>query len=348
MSVLGGLSASNIFNAAQRNFQAKAQAAWKGLTASTSSQEDGAASRSATSGLAAIVDPETREKILKLQQQAEALKQRLSAGGESAKEAAARKAAEAKEKLKMLKMQAQLAAASGDKKAAARIAKEAAQLAKELGQAVRDYGADSGGINTSMAGKTEVAAAAIPAGSAAPAGVPADQPTADAQAVAQQAARTAAGAGDITADGGEDASNPQQGDGVGAEQTAAGNMTESDKANAVEAGEAGGADGEKPAEAWNERRAAMMRDFAAQRAQSDFADGVRDKMNQLRTIIDQMKRLAEKDGAPGTKARMEQVERDISEGEQALAEATAATLSPFMQTTGAAVPPQGSLVQLTV
>lgn len=357
MSVLGGLSASNIFNAAQKSFQAKAQAAWKGLATSASAQGGGTAAQSATNGLAAFVSPETREKLLSMQQQAETLKQRLSAGGESSKEAAARKATEAKEKLKMLKMQAQLAAASGDKKAAARIAKEAAQLAKELGQAARDYGADSGGTSTATVGKAE-ASAATAANPAAAATVPAagsgDQAAADAQAVAQQAANTAAGAGDTPAEAGEDGSNPQEGEGTGAEQTAAaGTEAEADKAEAeakaeTKAEKGDEADGKNSSDVWNERRAAMAQDFAARREQSDFANGVRETMTQLRSIVDQMKNLARKDDAPGTKAQMEEVERDMAEGEQALAEVTAAAPSPFGQTAAAFTPPPGSLVQLTV
>ena len=346
MSVLGGLSASNIFNAAQKNFQAKAQAAWKGLATPTSTQGGGTAAQSAMNGLAAIVDPETREKLLSLRQQADTLKQRLSAGGESSKETAARKAIEAKEKLKMLKMQAQLAAASGDKKAAARIAKEAAQLGKELGQAARDYGADSGGTSTATTGKAGTETAAIPAEASASSGS-GNAAAAEAQAVAQQAAATASGGGGSPA--GEGESGPGTEGQEGAEQTAAATATdegsESGEATAQEGDEA---TAKNPADAWNERRAAMAQDFAARREQSDFANGVRETMTQLRTIVDQMKHLAQKDDAPGTKAQMEEVERDMAEGEQALAEATSTAPSPFGQTAAAFTPPPGSLVQLTV
>lgn len=181
VSVLG--TASGVFAVSARQFQSKTQEIWQGLKKDAAN--GASASPSRPTSIQDMIDPDTRARLEAQRKDADALATKLSSGGEDAKEAAARKKEEAKQKLKMLKLQAQLAAASGDKKAAARIAKEAASVAKELGQAAKDYA--GGGAEPTTAkpdGGVQSSAVTSAAGSDAAA-------SAEAQEVAQQATQTA-------------------------------------------------------------------------------------------------------------------------------------------------------------
>ncbi|AUN29698.1 hypothetical protein C0V82_05290 [Niveispirillum cyanobacteriorum] len=181
VSVLG--TASGVFAVSARQFQSKTQEIWQGLKKDAANGSSASASR--PSSIQDLIDPDKRARLEAQRKDADALATKLSSGGEDAKEAAARKKDEAKQKLKMLKLQAQLAAASGDKKAAARIAKEAASVAKELGQAAKDYA----GSGDAAAAKPDANAAQGTAATPATGGDAVA--SAEAQAVAQQATQTA-------------------------------------------------------------------------------------------------------------------------------------------------------------
>jgi len=192
-------TASGVFAVSARQFQSKTQEIWQGLKRDAANGSSASASRPTT--IQDMVDPDTRARLDALRKDADALATKLSSGGEDAKEAAARKKEEARQKLKMLKLQAQLAAASGDKKAAARIAKEAASVAKELGQAAKDYAGGGAGTTVKPEGGLQSSAVTPTAGSDAAA-------SAEAQAVAQQATQTANQGGEgATAAGGAPAND---------------------------------------------------------------------------------------------------------------------------------------------
>lgn len=269
-------TASGVFAVTARQFQTKAQTLWQGL-------KNDAATAAVTRRPVSIqdfIDPNTRTRLAARKKDTDSLVQKLSSGGDSAKEAAARKKEEAKQKLKMLKLQAQLAAASGDKKAAARIAKEAASVAKELGQAAKEA-AGSAGTQTAVSGAGDTAAA-----------------SAEAQAVAQQA-------GQIV--------NQADSEPALEQDTAT--------ADLQVAGEASAIAGVTPNETLQAQRDAIIRDGSARAAEAQEENELRNLMDQLRSVHQQMKNLARKDGSAGTKAEMERATQDMEEGDRAIAEA---------------------------
>lgn len=345
-AVAGG--AGGVFATAAKQFQAKAQAAFQKLQAgATTAAANGvsvsgsSAAKSATSGLAAFLDPETARKLEAMKEETSSLVKKLSSGGESSKEAAARKKDEAKQKLKMLKLQAQLAAASGDKKAAARIAKEAAQVAKELGQAVKERGggdaegtaaqaapAEATGTEAAAATGAEASAAAAPAGategqttnapaSATPSaeGASAPAPQAQAEGTAAPTDAAAAAAGAAPAPPATDAASGKAGTGEAKDAT-----------DAAKGKDAGPTDFQKSIE---DKRNAIMKDGAARKAEMEFQEDTRRVMDELRSIHRQMKTLARKDGSVGTAAEMDQAGRDMAEGDRMVSDA-------FSSSTGAA------------
>ena len=304
VSVLG--SASGVFAVSSRQFQSKAQDIWQGL------QKNAATGAStASKGIQDFIDPDTRARLDAQKKDTDTLVNKLASGGEDAKEAAARKKEEAKQKLKMLKLQAQLAAASGDKKAAARIAKEAASVAKELGEAAKDYTGGGADTKANSSDGAQNGAQAAASGEAATA-------SAEAQSVAQQASQTANQPG-------SDQTSAQAEQAVAAEQTAA------PAAVAVPPGvppikdpktdeQASGTSANDDLQA---RRDAIIQAGAARAGDAQFEGEMRNMMDQLRSIHQQMKNLARKDGSAGTKAEMERAEQDMAEGDRAMAEAFA-------------------------
>lgn len=290
VSVLG--SASGVFAVSARQFQSKAQDIWQGL------QKNAAAGAGTPrTGIQDFIDPDTRTRLDAQKKDTDSLVSKLASGGEDAKEAAARKKEEAKQKLKMLKLQAQLAAASGDRKAAARIAKEAASVAKELGQAAKDY---TGG-GDAASGDT--------------AGV-----SAEAQTVAQQASQTA--------NQPNAAQTPAPDTPVPTQAAVPGAAVPPDGKDPKAEGE-GQPYGSTAHTAANDdlqaRRDAIIRDGAARAGNAQFEGEMRSLMDQLRAIHQQMKNLARKDGSAGTKAEMERAEQDMAEGDRTLNEAFGAS-----------------------
>lgn len=105
------------------------------------------------------------EKAAQAAPSAETMQKLQEAGKDDNKEIAAQKMQQAKAKLQSLRMQAQLAAASGDKQQLRRLAQEVAAAARDVAAAVRDL---AGGIVSAI--DTDSGGAAIPlatAGSAA-------------------------------------------------------------------------------------------------------------------------------------------------------------------------------------
>jgi hypothetical protein len=323
-----------IFANTQKLLQAKAQKAWKDLADATPATSQPAGTNgatiesAATSAVITLIDPDVREKIRTIQQDAESLTQKLSSGGESNREAAMRKAEDAKRRLKSLRLQAQMAAASGDVRAAARIAREVAQVAKELGHAVKEYG-----------GSGADAAAAI--GSVAAAG---QQTTATFDSVSAEntTAGSSLSSGTIGDRGGGDTGNGQQ-------------RAKEDHPEAVPDEPLADAPGEtqsvvvdtlanlrnaavSPAPEIESKRTAIMKEGAARKAETAFYSDTRGTMAQLRAILEQMKKLAQRYGAVGMVAQMDLASRDMAEGERLLTEAA----SP-----GIVALPSGSLVQVS-
>lgn len=375
-------SVSTIRDATQKLLQAKAQVVWQQIAAANKTANlPGVVNSQAPQNAAATaimdrVDPATREKLQAMRKDTESLIEKLSSGGgETKKEAAMRKADEAKRKLKALKLQAQMAAASGDKKAAARIAREVSQLAKQLGQAAKDYGGGStdavtaitgapsaaaaqasaaGGSTNAEAGAATAAAApaivaaqpgATPAGatvgeeakaqaaavSTAPVATPpvsahATEKSADQAAEASQAADAESPASDEAAGQGPEApaaaAAPGKAAAGGAATAAAGNNPTSTAQAELQA-----------------KRDAIIQEGAARKAAGEFYNDVRGSMAQLRSLLDQMKRLARRDGEPGTASQMDQASRDMAEGEQMLNDAAGP---------GTLALPSGTLVQISV
>ncbi len=382
-------SVSTILGATQKLLQAKAQAAWKQVaTADKAGNQPGAANKqtpqnAATAAIMDMVDPATQEKLRAMRKDADSLVEKLSSGGETKKEAAMRKADDAKRKLKALKLQAQMAAASGDKKAAARIAREVSQLAKELGQAAKDYGgtdavtATAGAKPTAEAAQTvatgaetkgETAAAATAATPAATAAQPGATPaSASAAGQGEKGQAASAAATPVQAQPSETVADKTEGaesqaadeenptsaetaekgaDAAAGDADKAAASGDSDKAAADEA-KAGTATtpGSNPTNAaqadLQAKRDAIIKEGAARKAAGEFYNDVRGSMSQLRSILDQMKRLARRDGepGPGTAAQMDQASREMVEGEQMLQDAAGA---------GSVSLPSGSLVQISV
>lgn len=300
VSVLG--SASGVFAVSARQFQSKAQDIWQGL------QKNAAAGAgTARTGIQDFIDPDTRTRLDAQKKDTDSLVSKLASGGEDAKEAAARKKEEAKQKLKMLKLQAQLAAASGDRKAAARIAKEAASVAKELGQAAKDY---TGG-GDAASGDT--------------AGV-----SAEAQTVAQQASQTA--------NQPNAAQTPAPDTPVPTQAAVPGPAVPPDGKDPKAEGQPSGSTVHTAAnDDLQARRDAIIRDGAARAGNAQFEGEMRSLMDQLRAIHQQMKNLARKDGSAGTKAEMERAEQDMAEGDRTLNEAFGAS-GAFGGTVPAAIP----------
>lgn len=307
VSVLG--SASGVFAVSARQFQSKAQDVWQGL------QKNAAAGGNpASKGLQDFIDPNTRARLEAQKNETDSLAKKLASGGEDAKEAAARKKQEAQQKLKMLKLQAQLAAASGDKKAAARIAKEAASVAKELGQAAKDHTGGGNGAVADSSNSTANAAQSASSGEAAAAG-------AEAQAVAQQASQTAqqpaAGQEAQVAVGTDASRTPPAAVAAGIpdpKAEAKAPLTDS----RTDARTGAVADVREDIKARND---AILRDGAVRAGEAQFESEMRNMMDQLRAIHQQMKNLARKDGSAGTKSEMERAEQDMAEGDRAMAEA---------------------------
>lgn len=306
VQALANGSAGGIFAAAAKQFQAKAQAAFQKMQQAGTG--NAASARSAeTGGIADFIDPETRKKLEAMKQDADSLVQKLSTGGESAKEAAARKKDEAKQKLKMLKLQAQLAAASGDKKAAARIAKEAAQVAKELGQAVKDRGGGGSG-STPTAGADSGAA-----------GTDTATVAADAQATAQQAAQAATGAQTPPAEAGAEAAPPEAATGT---PSAEADATSADADSARDQAAAGtGAEGQDAKQSIQDQRDAIIKEGAERKAEMEFQQDTRRVMDELRSIHRQMKALARKDGSAGTAAEMDRAGSDMADADRMVSDA---------------------------
>lgn len=270
---------------------------------------------SALSALQDFIDPETRKKLYAQHADTRSLIQKLASGGENAKEAAARKAGEAKRKLEMLKMQAQLAAAAGDRKAAARIAKEAAQVARELGQAVK------GGVGGVQA---QASSAPAPTGTNGETAVTGD-------AIADPEAGIAS-----TAPGQALSQNPPdpRGPAIAPVAAAAGGGADAGDVPAVPSpagSDLQAASGQAPAaqpesgqtrrddilpEGLAERRDAILRDGAERKAQAEFQAEIRRIMDGLRSVHRQMKGLAEKDGSTGTKAAMQSAARDMADADR--------------------------------
>lgn len=118
---------------AQSNSQTVAQAMAQKVADALSSGDTAGA-------LGAFVDAKTLAKLTKLQDDATKLdKQIKQKAADNDKKTAQDKVDDAKRQLKVLRMRAQLAAAMGDKQAAARIAREAADVAKSLGSAAQQY-----------------------------------------------------------------------------------------------------------------------------------------------------------------------------------------------------------------
>lgn len=323
VSVLG--SASGVFAVSARQFQSKAQDIWQGLR-----QNAAAGPSAAAKGIQDFIDPDTRARLDAQKKDTDSLVSKLASGGEDAKEAAARKKDEAKQKLKMLKLQAQLAAASGDKKAAARIAKEAASVAKELGQAAKDY----------AGGGDAVSGAAAPSQSGAQAAAPEAAPgdaagaSAEAQNVAQQANQTA-----NQPDAAQTATPDQQ-----ARAAVPGTAVPPDGKDPKEAGQPSGSTANPDAnDDLQAKRDAIIRDGAVRVGNAQFEGEMRSLMDQLRAIHQQMKNLARKDGSAGTKAEMERAEQDMAEGDRTLNEA----FGPSGSTTLSASAVSGAQVDIT-
>lgn len=164
VSVSGNIS--NLFTLSTRSSQTKTQDILDELR-----KGQGTRTSPPRQGIQDLVDPDTRARLEARKQDADALSAKLASGRDDPKAAAARKKEEVRQKLKLLKLQAQLAAASGDRKAAARIAKEVAAAAKELGQVAKDYSGGAAPANSPSAdADTSDAAAATqsPADQAAP------------------------------------------------------------------------------------------------------------------------------------------------------------------------------------
>jgi flagellar capping protein FliD len=325
---------STIFASTQKLLQAKAQLAWKNLAeqAASSSQPAGSTGQTeqlSVSSVITLIDPEARDKLRTMQQDAESLAQKLSSGTETNREAAMRKAEDAKRRLKSLKMQAQMAAASGDVKAAARIAREVAQVAKELGQAVKEYGGSG-------------ADAAIAVGSISTAG---QQTMTAPDAIDAETAASGASAmatGSITDSGEGDAGGDQQPEKEDHEYPVAEELpaeTTSDAQPVIVDTLAMPAIGHaSPAPDIESKRSAIMKDGAERKASIEFYNDTRGTMAQLRAILEQMKKLARRDGTVGMVAQMDQASRDMAEGERLLNDAA----SP-----GIIALPSGSLVEVS-
>lgn len=304
VSVLG--SASGVFAVSSRQFQSKAQDIWQGLQKNAAT-----GSSTASKGIQDFIDPDTRARLDAQKKDTDTLVNKLASGGEDAKEAAARKKEEAKQKLKMLKLQAQLAAASGDKKAAARIAKEAASVAKELGESAKDYTGGGADTKANSSDGAQNGAQAAASGEAATA-------SAEAQSVAQQASQTAQPGSDQTPAQAEQAVAAEQNAALGAAAVPPGVVSPGKDQKAEE--EASGTTANDDLQA---RRDAIIRAGAARAGDAQYEGEIRNMMDQLRSIHQQMKNLARKDGSAGTKAEMERAEQDMAEGDRAMAEAFA-------------------------
>lgn len=323
-------SLSTIFASTQKLLQAKAQKAWKELAspaAATSQPAQANSSSTPVGTLISLIDPEAREKMRALQQDAESLTQKLTAGTESRQETAMRKAEDAKRRLKSLKMQAQMAAAAGDTKAAARIAREVAQVAKELGQAVKEYG----GSNTdAMATAGTISAASQQTATALDGG--------ESETPATGSGPAASGAvGDMGEGGtGREQQTGNQGDEYPAsDDNPADTVDEAPSVIVNTLAQPATA----PATAIGDKRAAIMKEGAQRKVDVEFYSDTRGTMAQLRSILEQMKKVARREGTVGMAAQMEQASRDMAEGERLLTEAA----SP-----GIIALPSGSLVQVSV
>ncbi|TWB40529.1 hypothetical protein FBZ90_109132 [Nitrospirillum pindoramense] len=231
--------------------------------------------------IGAFVDEKTLKKLTKLQSDATKLdKQIKQKAADNDKKTAQDKVDNAKRQLKALRMRAQLAAAMGDKQAAARIAREAADVAKSLGSAAQEY---AGAVkNGATVGATDASGANGGAATAA-AGVGSDAAqvqataagTGQAQSAAAQPAAAQAATTQATTTAGADATLQ-----TGNAQAAQNGAGQSDKPGTISVSSTDEA-------------------AAARKERLDFMGNVRTLMDQARSVYNQAKHVLDRKRKPG-------------------------------------------------
>ncbi|TWB21921.1 hypothetical protein FBZ89_104169 [Nitrospirillum amazonense] len=250
--------------------------------------------------IGAFVDEKTLKKLTKLQADATQLdKQIKQKSADNDKKAAQDKVDNAKRQLKALRMRAQLAAAMGDKQAAARIAREAADVAKSLGSAAQEYaGAVKNGATVGGTGGDS-------SGASGASGTATGGATTDIAGAGSDAAQIQA-----TAAGTQNPSNPQAGGqaataqavkGAGADATlqtgdaqAAANDGKTDKPGIIQV-------------------PSTEEETAARKERMEFMGNVRTLMDQARSVYAQAKNILERKRKPGDPQDADHSARDIAD-----------------------------------
>ncbi|MEA1651059.1 hypothetical protein UAJ10_18795 [Nitrospirillum sp. BR 11164] len=258
--------------------------------------------------IGAFVDEKTLKKLTKLQADATQLdKQLKQKSADNDKKAAQDKVDNAKRQLKALRMRAQLAAAMGDKQAAARIAREAADVAKSLGSAAQEYaGAVKNGATVgTTGGDSSAATGASGASGAGTGGAATGGAATDVAGVGSDAAQIQA-----TAAGTQNPSTPQAGgqaataqavNGAGADATlqtgdaqAAANDGKTDKPGVIQV-------------------PSTEEETAARKERMEFMGNVRTLMDQARSVYAQAKNILERKRKPGDPQDADHSARDIAD-----------------------------------
>lgn len=244
--------------------------------------------------IGAFVDEKTLAKLNKLQSDATQLdKQIKQKSADNDKKAAQDKVDNAKRQLKALRMRAQLAAAMGDKQAAARIAREAADVAKSLGGAAQEYASavKNGATMGATGGDSSVATGASGTSGAATAtagvGSDAAQIQATAAGTTQAAPSTQAATTAATTTAGTDATL-QTGD----------------------AQAAGDAKADKPGVI---SVSSTEEETAARKERMEFMGNVRALMDQARSVYTQAKNILERKRKPGDPQDPDHSGQDIAD-----------------------------------
>ncbi|WP_145620861.1 hypothetical protein [Nitrospirillum viridazoti] len=251
--------------------------------------------------IGAFVDEKTLKKLTKLQADATQLdKQIKQKSADNDKKAAQDKVDNAKRQLKALRMRAQLAAAMGDKQAAARIAREAADVAKSLGSAAQDYagavknGATVGGTG----GDSSVSGGASGTGGTATGGATTDVAGVGSDAAQIQA--TAAGAGQARP--------------ATTQTTSAQAATTAGADATLQTGDAqAAADGGKADKPGIIQVPDNEQDTAARKERLDFMANVRTLMDQARSVYTQAKHILDRKRKPGDPQDPDHSAQDIAD-----------------------------------
>lgn len=290
----------------------------------------GAAATSAQDPLETALEklsPETAEALKSKLQESRDLLKKLSSGrtdmSEERKAAAAEKVRQIKEKLKALRM---LAAVNPE--AAAR---QAAQLSRELSAAVKEY-AGAGGSGTSDAAMQSTGGNTALTGAEGAANQPANgQSGADASSAANPATHGENGAANAQNGAEQDTQNGEQGkdgDEKPEHETTRTLKEQQEQENPLDPEEQKQQNDQNFREKIQDEMAKAIAAHAASRADSEFADGVREIKNALKSILESAKRKLQENDDPSADSDIREGESALREVEQGLHTITSGSILP--------------------